>query len=137
MDFVEAHTVLGHVTLCKSLPLLHFFPSISKIFGLNIWCGVPPHILLFAWTWKFSSAHTPAPRHTFLKYQQIISTPYGIKAVPTFHKFHCSMNFACQVRIALSGLNSDSSAVSLPVLFFPTCELVSSSFGGFSPSHTP
>lgn len=95
MVFDVAHVLLGHVksrSSFRSLLLLHFFQTSAK-FWLKHMVLCATSCATSLWTLTFSSVYVCGPKHPLLKYQWIIFTLCGIKALSTFYKLHRSVNF--------------------------------------------
>lgn len=91
MVFDVAHVLLGHVKSHRCYYCISFQTSAKFWLKHMVLCATS--CTSFLWTLTFSSVYVCGPKHPFLKYQWVIFTPCGIKALPTFHKLHRSVNF--------------------------------------------
>lgn len=133
--FVAARALLGYVKLCKSLPLLHFFPGIGKILAQIYGTMCHPMYYFLSGLWHSVLYILLAPGVLSWNISRLFPLPMESKHRPLSTNFTVAWillgRFWLLCLVWIPGL--------LQILcqcFVPTCESVSS-LRGFSPSHTP
>lgn len=134
--FDTAHTLLGHVKLCMPLPLLHFFQGIGKILAQIYGTVYHPMYYFLCGLWHLVLYIFLDPGILSWNISRLFLLPMESKHCPPFINFTVARILLGRFWLLCLGRILGLLQF-LCQSFVPTCELVSSSLGGFISSHTP